>query len=75
MPVKFWRLVQHYRHLSLTQEWKLMLTSVQELRQLVYPAMQLLLGAVRLVPSPTYYPLHLRLLQVGQPSSCRPLHG
>ena len=37
--------------------------AVQELQQLVYPAMQLLLGAVRLVPSPTYFPLHLRLLQ------------
>ena len=35
---------------------------LQDLRQLVYPAAQLLLGAVRLVPSPTWFPLHLRLL-------------
>ena len=35
---------------------------LQDLRQLVYPAAQLLLGALRLVPSPTWFPLHLRLL-------------
>ena len=32
----------------------------------MYPAAQLLLGALRLVPSPTWYPLHLRLLSALQ---------
>ena len=36
---------------------------VQELRPLVYPVVQLLLGAVRLVPSPRYFPLRLRLVR------------
>jgi hypothetical protein len=31
-----------------------------ELRPLVYPAVQLLLGAARLVPTPSYFPLRLR---------------
>lgn len=32
-----------------------------ELRPLVYPAVQLLMGAARLVPTPRYFPLRLRL--------------
>jgi len=35
----------------------------QELKPLVYPVVQLLLGAVRLVPSPRYFPLRLRLVR------------
>lgn len=33
----------------------------QELRALVYPLVQVLLGAARLVPAPRYFPLRLRL--------------
>ena len=36
---------------------------LQELRPLVYPLVQVLVGAVRLLPSPRYFPLHLRLLR------------
>ena len=35
----------------------------QELRPLVYPLAQVLVSAVRLLPSPRYFPLHLRLLR------------
>lgn len=35
----------------------------QELRLLVYPLCQVLLGAVRLVPTARYFPLHLRLIR------------
>eukprot|EP00798_Chlamydomonas_sp_ICE-L_P022462 gene22462-29578_t len=35
----------------------------QELRPLVYPLTQLLLGAARLVPTPRFFPLRLRLLR------------
>ena len=34
---------------------------VQELRALVYPLVQVLLGAARLVPAPRYFPLRLRI--------------
>jgi Noc2p family len=34
----------------------------QELRALVYPLAQVLLGAARLVPAPRYFPLRLRLV-------------
>ena len=34
----------------------------QELRPLIYPVVQLLLGAARLVPTPRYFPLRLRLM-------------
>lgn len=34
-----------------------------ELRPLVYPVSQLLLGAARLVPTPRYFPLRLRLVR------------
>ena len=34
-----------------------------QLRGLVYPVAQLLLAAVRLVPSPQYFPLHLRCIR------------
>ena len=35
---------------------------MQELRPLIYPLVQLLLGAARLVPTPRYFPLRLRLM-------------
>ena len=35
---------------------------LQELRPLIYPVVQLLLGAARLVPTPRYFPLRLRLM-------------
>jgi Noc2p family len=35
----------------------------QELRALVYPLAQVLLGAARLVPAPRYFPLRLRLVR------------
>ncbi|BDA42546.1 Nucleolar complex protein 2 homolog [Coccomyxa sp. Obi] len=35
----------------------------EELRLLVYPLCQVLLGAVRLVPTARYFPLHLRLIR------------
>lgn len=35
---------------------------MQELRPLIYPVVQLLLGAARLVPTPRYFPLRLRLM-------------
>lgn len=38
-----------------------MCVCVQELRVLVYPLVQVLLGAARLVPAPRYFPLRLRL--------------
>lgn len=34
-----------------------------ELRPLVYPVAQLLVGAVRLLPTPRYFPLRLRLMR------------
>lgn len=34
-----------------------------ELRPLVYPLAQLLLGAAKLVPTPRYFPLRLRLVR------------
>lgn len=34
---------------------------MQELRALVYPLVQVLLGAARLVPAPRYFPLRLRI--------------
>ena len=37
--------------------------ALQELRPLVYPLCQVLIGAVRLVPTPCYFPLHLRLIR------------
>ena len=37
----------------------------RELRPLVYPVAQLLLGAARLVPTPRYFPLRLRLARAA----------
>ena len=34
---------------------------MQELRSLAYPVAQLLMGALRLVPTPGFFPLRLRL--------------
>ena len=34
-----------------------------ELRPLVYPVAQLLMGAARLVPTPAYFPLRLRCVR------------
>ncbi len=39
------------------------LRPLQELRPLVYPLTQVLLGAVRLVPTPRYFPLRLRCIR------------
>lgn len=39
------------------------LAGLQELRPLVYPLAQVLLGTVRLVPTPRYFPLRLRCLR------------
>jgi nucleolar complex protein 2 len=39
--------------------------SRDELRPLVYPVAQLLLGAARLVPSPRWFPLRLRLVRAA----------
>ena len=36
---------------------------LQELRALVYPVTQVLIGAVRLVPTPRYFPLRLRCIR------------
>ena len=36
---------------------------LQELRPLVYPLTQVLLGTVRLVPTPRYFPLRLRCIR------------
>ena len=36
---------------------------LQELKALVYPLTQVLLGAVRLVPTPRYFPLRLRCIR------------
>ncbi len=36
---------------------------LQELRPLVYPLTQVLLGSVRLVPTPRYFPLRLRCIR------------
>lgn len=40
-----------------------MLCFLQELRPLVYPLCQVLIGVVRLIPTPRYFPLHLRLIR------------
>lgn len=36
---------------------------LQDLRGLVYPLVQIVTGAIRLVPTPRYFPLRLRLLR------------
>jgi nucleolar complex protein 2 len=36
---------------------------LQELQPLMYPLSQVLIGAVKLVPTPRYFLLHLRLLR------------
>lgn len=40
---------------------------VPQLRPLVYPLVQVLLGAARLVPAPRYFPLRLRLVRLHPP--------
>ena len=48
----------------------------QELRALVYPLAQVLLGAARLVPAPRYFPLRLRLVgTVRGPTLLQPCQG
>eukprot|EP00951_Prasinocladus_malaysianus_P027850 scaffold251669_cov28-Prasinocladus_malaysianus.AAC.2 len=55
-----------WQYINCLELWSKVLSAHNEnseLRPLVYPVAQLLMGAVRLVPTPRYFPLRLRLLR------------
>ncbi|PVF96820.1 Noc2-domain-containing protein [Serendipita vermifera] len=61
--------VYNWQFVHCVDFWSLLLSRAceggqeDELQPLIYPLVQVTLGAVKLVPNPRYYPLHLHLLQ------------
>ena len=53
----------YWRILSWGAEVPCIAAALQELRPLVHPLAQVLVGSVRLLPQPRYFPLHLRLIR------------